>query len=380
MTPPAASARDWDITVFGATGFVGRLCAAYLAAHAPPEVRIAVAGRSRDKLAAVAAELGREVGIIVADTGDDAALARMAASTRVVLTTVGPYVRYGEPVVRACVEQGADYLDLTGEPAFVDRIIALHDEAARARGVLVLPCCGFDSIPTDLGVLWTTRALPRDRPLTIAGYLEGRGRFSGGTLASALGVLTSPPPPRKPRSESGAGRKRPTIHYQRELGRWGLPLPTIDPVIARRSARLRGDYGPEFSYAHYIALPRIYHVGLALAGVGALVGAAKIGPLRRMLTRMNPPGSGPSPEVRAKSWFKVTFVGRAGDDPPVIAEVSGGDPGYDETAKMAGETALCLVLQRDMCKSTGGVSTTAAACGELLIERLQAAGLRFAVR
>ncbi|MFY0536495.1 hypothetical protein [Nannocystis pusilla] len=121
-------------------------------------------------------------------------------------------------------------------------------------------------------------------------------------------------------------------------------------MIARRSARLRGDYGPEFSYAHYVALPRIYHVGLALAGAGALVGAAKIGPLRRMLTRMNPPGSGPSPEVRAKSWFKVTFVGRAGDDPPVIAEVSGGDPGYDETAKMAGETALCLVLQRDMCK------------------------------
>jgi short subunit dehydrogenase-like uncharacterized protein len=379
VTPPAVCARDWDIIVFGATGFVGRLCAAYLAAHAPREVRIAVAGRSRERLAAVAAELGREVGIVVADTDDPAALARMAASTRVVLTTVGPYVRYGEPVVRACVEQGADYLDLTGEPAFVERIIAGYDEAARARGVLVLPCCGFDSIPTDLGVLWTTRALPRDRPLTICGYMEGRGRFSGGTLASALGVLESPQP-RRSRSGAASGRKRPAIHYQRELGRWGLPLPTIDPMIARRSARLRGDYGPDFSYAHYVALPRIYHVGLALAGAGALIGAAKIGPLRRLLTRMNPPGSGPSPEVRAKSWFKVTFVGRAGDDPPVVAEVSGGDPGYDETAKMAGETALLLVLQRDMCKSTGGVSTTAAACGEPLIERLQAAGLRFAVK
>ncbi|MDC0718129.1 saccharopine dehydrogenase family protein [Nannocystis bainbridge] len=380
MTPPAASARDWDITVFGATGFVGRLCAAYLAAHAPPEVRLAVAGRSRDKLAAVAAELGREVGIVVADTDDPAALARMAASSRVILTTVGPYVRYGEPVVRACVEQGADYLDLTGEPAFVESIIAAYDAAARARGVLVLPCCGFDSIPTDLGVLWTTRALPQGRPLTIAGYLEGRGSFSGGTLASALGVLGAPTPSRKPRSGAPSGRKRAAIHYQRELGRWAVPMPTIDPQIARRSARLRGDYGPEFSYAHYVAMPRLYHVGLAIAGAGALVGAAKIGPLRRLLSRMHPPGSGPAPEVRAKSWFKVTFVGRAGDDPPVIAEVSGGDPGYDETAKMAGETALCLVLQRDMCKETGGVSTTAAACGELLIERLQAAGLRFVVR
>ncbi|MFY0536496.1 saccharopine dehydrogenase family protein [Nannocystis pusilla] len=220
MTPPAAPARDWDITVFGATGFVGRLCAAYLAAHAPPEVRIAVAGRSRDKLAAVAAELGREVGIIVADTGDDAALARMAAGTRVVLTTVGPYVRYGEPVVRACVEQGADYLDLTGEPAFVDRIIERYDEAAQARGVLVLPCCGFDSIPTDLGVLWTTRALPRDRPddRRLHGGPREILRRHARLRARRADVASVP---RKPRSEPGAGRKRPTIHYQRELGRWG---------------------------------------------------------------------------------------------------------------------------------------------------------------
>lgn len=381
MTPPVDTTRSWDITIFGATGFVGRLIAAYLAAHAPPQLRLAVAGRARDKLERLAAELGREVGIVVADVDDAAALARMAASTRVVLTTVGPYVQFGEPVVRACVEQGADYLDLTGEPAYVDRIIDLHHEAARARGVLVLPCCGFDSIPTDLGVLWTTRALPRDRPLAIAGYMEGRGGFSGGTLASALGVLASPPSPRKPRASGSSARKRPAIHFQRELGRWALPLPTIDPQIARRSARLRGDYGPEFSYAHYVALPWLWQVPLALAGAGALIGAAKIGPVRRLLTRMNPPGSGPAPEVRAKSWFKVTFVGQAGSDAPVIAEVSGGDPGYDETAKMAGETALCLVLQRDMFKKeTGGVSTTAAACGELLIARLQAAGMGFTVR
>lgn len=378
MTPPD-STKPWDITIFGATGFVGRLSAAYLAAHAPPNIRLAIAGRARDKLERVAAELGREVGLVVADVDDPASLARMAASTRVVLTTVGPYVQFGEPVVRACVEQGADYLDLTGEPAYVDGIIERHDQAARARGVLVVPCCGFDSIPTDLGVLWTTRALPRDRPLTIAGYMEGRGSFSGGTLASALGVMATSPP-RKPRSGGRGARKRPAIHYQQSLERWALPLPTIDPQIARRSARLRGDYGPGFSYAHYIALPRVWHVPLALAGAGALIGAAKIGPVRRLLTRMNPPGSGPAPEVRAKSWFKVTFIGEAEGGHRVIAEVSGGDPGYDETAKMVGETALCFVLQRDMFKETGGVSTTAATGGELLIARLQAAGIGFTVR
>jgi short subunit dehydrogenase-like uncharacterized protein len=375
---PPDEPKKWDLTVFGATGFVGRLIAAYLAQHAPAEVRLAIAGRTRAKLETLAAELRRDVGIVVADVDDPSSLARMAAETRVLLTTVGPYVEYGEPVVRACVEQGADYLDLTGEPAFVERIVAAHHEVARARGVLVLPCCGFDSIPTDLGVLWTTRALPRDRSLTIAGYVEGRGGFSGGTLASALGVLASPPP-RKRRSGGSRARPRAKIHYQRELSRWALPLPTIDPQIARRSARLRGDYGPEFNYEHYIAVPRAWHLGVAVAGAGALVGAAKVGPLRRWLTRARPAGSGPSPEQRAKSWFKVTFVGRAGDQ-QVITEVSGGDPGYDETARMAGETALCLVLQRDLLEQTGGVSTTAAACGELLIARLRAAGMRFVVR
>lgn len=376
MTNPS-TARPWDITLFGATGFVGRLIAHYLARRAPTSVRLRLAGRDRDKLERLGRELRREVGIAVADVDDAEALARVAGETRVLLTTVGPYLRYGEPVARACVEQGADYLDLTGEPAYVDGLIARHDAAARERGVLLLPCCGFDSIPTDLGVLYTVRELPRGLPITIAGYVEGRGGFSGGTVASALGVLGAPRARRE--RERGAARPRPRLHFQPELQRWGLPMPTIDPAIARRSAALRGDYGASFEYGHYLALPGLVAVGVAVAGLGALAGIASTAPGRALIGKLRPPGSGPSEDTRARSWFKVSFVGTAGAS-RVITEVSGGDPGYDETARMAGETALCLALQRDQLPRTAGVLTTAAACGEVLLARLQAAGLTFRVR
>ncbi|MBL8969252.1 MAG: saccharopine dehydrogenase NADP-binding domain-containing protein, partial [Myxococcales bacterium] len=146
-------ARAWDIVLFGATGFAGRLVAAYLDEHAPPGLRLALAGRNRERLAAIAGELRREFGVITASVDDDVSLHALAGSTRVLLTTVGPYAQLGEPVVAACVAAGTDYVDLTGEPAFVDRILARHDAAARASGALIVHCCGFDSIPTDLGVL-----------------------------------------------------------------------------------------------------------------------------------------------------------------------------------------------------------------------------------
>lgn len=380
MSPaPSDSPRPWDVVVFGATGFVGRLIAAYLADHAPKHARVAIAGRDARRLAALQGTLRREVGSILADVDDHDSLARMAAQARVVLSTVGPYMRYGEPVVRACVAQGADYLDLTGEPAFVDAITRAHDAEARARGVLVVPCCGFDSIPADLGVLYTVRQLPRDRPIAIDGFFEGRASFSGGTFASALGVLAEPARKARPARDPDRPRQpRPRLHYHARLRRWVMPMPTIDPQIVRTSAALRGDYGDDFRYGHYVAMPTLLHTGAAIAGAGLFAGLARLPPARALLTRLRPPGSGPSEDVRARSWFKLTFFGRAGDA-EVVTEVSGGDPGYDETARMSGETALCFALQRDALPGRGGVSTTAAAGGDPLLARLQAAGLSFRV-
>lgn len=379
---PSRTTRPWDIVVFGATGFAGRLVAAYLVEHAPAGLRLAIAGRNHERLVAIARELGPAVGVLTASVDDDASLRSLAEATRVLLTTVGPYARLGEPVVAACVAAGTDYLDLTGEPAFVDRVLARHDAAARERGALIIHCCGFDSIPTDLGVLFTVQQLPRDRPIAIDGYFEGKAGFSGGTFASALGALAEPraPRPARPPADPGApivGKARRGLHYQPDLKRWALPLPTIDPQIALRSARARGDYGPEFRYGHYACFKSLPQLAGAVSGVGALAVLARIGPARRLLQRWHPAGAGPDAATRSKSWYRFTFRGHAGDA-RVVTEVAGGDPGYDETARMIAESALCLALERDALPR-GGVLTTATAMGERLLARLQAAGMSFRV-
>ncbi len=380
--PDRDSGRAWDIVLFGATGFVGRLIAAYLDRHAPADIRLAIAGRSADKLAELAGTLQREVGRIVASVDDPASLKAMASSARVVLTTVGPYAKLGEPVVAACIAAGADYLDLTGEPAFVDRVRATHDDAARASGSLVIHCCGFDSIPTDLGVLFTVKQLPTGLPITIDGYFEGKAGFSGGTFASALGAFGEPRAAKVSRTPVPGGRvvkrQRERPHYHKGLRRWALPLPTIDPQIALRSARARADYGPEFRYGHYACMRTLPQAAAAVAGVGALAVLARIRPTRDLMLRLRPAGSGPDEATRAKSWFRFTFFGRAGDT-RVTTEVAGGDPGYDETARMVSESALCLATQRGELLRSSGVETTASAMGELLLARLQAAGMSFRV-
>ncbi len=403
-----AETRPWDIVVFGATGFAGRLIARYLAqqiarhaAHntvhdpvhnAPRALTLAIAGRNQDKLAAVRADLGVDesttnaVGIVLASVDDPASLAAMARSCRVLVTTVGPYMRHGLPVVAACVAAGTDYVDLTGEPGFVAAITERHDAEARKTGALVVPCCGFDSIPTDLGVLFTIKQLPAGLPITIEGYFEARAGFSGGTFASALGAFAELGRGRKrgPSGDTGAAPGRivkrlpARLHYQKTLRRWALPMPTIDPAIALRSARSRADYGPEFRYGHYVGMKSLPQIGMMLAGIGALVALAQTRPTRNLLERLKPAGSGPSEAERAASWFKFTFFGRAGEH-RVVTEVRGGDPGYDETARMAAESALCLATQRDILPHRGGVRTTAEAMGEPLLARLQAAGLRFRV-
>ncbi len=385
MTESVGQTRDFDVVLFGATGFVGRLIAAYLAESAPSGLRWAIAGRSKDKLRSLHTSLQPRsgepaIGIVEANVDEPASLAAMAASTRVLLTTVGPYVRWGLPVASACVEAGAHYLDLTGEPAYVAGLVRNLDSRARERGVALVPCCGFDSIPADLGVFYTVLQLPEGVPLEVRGYMQADATASGGTLASALEILgdrssgnrrTVAP------EQSSDGRRigsvRPKLHRNRELGIWGLPLPTVDPLIALRSAGMLGRYGPDFRYGHFIGQRRLpAALGMALAG-GAFIGAAQLGPVKRLLTRMRPPGSGPSEERRARSWFRFRFVGEGGGE-RVITEISGGDPGYDETAKMVAESAILLAADG---AREGGVLTPAVALGQPLIERLGAVGLGF---
>jgi short subunit dehydrogenase-like uncharacterized protein len=378
--------REHDIVMFGATGFTGALTAEYLVANAPATTRIALAGRNQSKLESLRERLGRDLPLLHADVNDRASIDEVAAKARVVITTVGPYIEYGEPLVAACAEHGTDYVDLTGEPEFVDRMFLAHDARARETGARIVHACGFDSIPHDMGTLFTVEQLPEGVPLTVRGFVSSNGTFSGGTAASALTAfsrarknLQAARERRAAEPAAAAGRRvhgdRRPPHREPGLG-WVMPLPTIDPQVILRSARALERYGPDFTYGHYLVLPNAaVAVGLP-AGIAGLFAAAQVPPLRRALLKRIPSGSGPDEERRARSWFKVRFVGEGGGR-RVVTEVAGGDPGYTETAKMLAESALCLA--NDEPPETAGQVTTAVAMGDVLIERLQRAGITFSV-
>jgi short subunit dehydrogenase-like uncharacterized protein len=373
--------RPHDVVLFGATGFTGALTAEYLAGNAGG-ARIALAGRNRSKLE----KLGTEFPLLHADVEDPDSLREMAESARVVITTVGPYIKYGEPLVAACAEAGTDYVDLTGEPEFVDLMYVRHHTRAAETGARIVHCCGFDSIPHDLGAYFTVKELPEDVPIKVEGFVRAGGTLSGGTLESALTAFSRVRQLAKASSERKRIEPRPkgrrargirgTPKRQFALGAWALPMPTIDPMVVVRSARALDRYGPDFSYGHYFTLKRLpVAVGLPV-GMAGLFAVAQVPPARRWILSRRKPGEGPSPEQRAKGWFKVRFEGEGGGK-RVVTEVSGGDPGYGDTAKMLAESALCLA--QDDLPETAGQVTTATAMGDALTERLQRAGISFEV-
>jgi short subunit dehydrogenase-like uncharacterized protein len=386
--------REYEVVLFGATGFTGKLIAEYLARHGGADLRWAIAGRDRSKLERVRDELARiapagssasKVGVIEADNRDWASLAIMANRTRVVLSSVGPYIDNGLQLVRACVTGGTDYVDITGEPPFVREVVDQFDGPAREQGLRIVNCCGFDSIPPDLGVLFTVKQLPANQPITIEGYVHTRGRFSSGTARSAIKIMSNLRQGRKPAAgpaPASNGRRVRALparpHYERVVHAWAIPLPTIDPSIVRRSARALDQYGPDFAYGHYLCGKSLSSMLRVVGGVSAVMALSQVRLTRDWLLSRLPSGKGPSREDIQRGWFEVTFVAKSGGH-ELVTRVRGGDPGYGETAKMAAESALCLARDRDRLPERAGVLTPAVAMGEVLIERLQRAGIHFEV-
>ncbi|MFC0504088.1 saccharopine dehydrogenase family protein [Micromonospora costi] len=387
-----AGERTYDVVLFGATGFTGGLTAEYLARHAPAGLRWALAGRDpgrlaavRERLAAIDPGLGG-LPLVTADVSDPASVDALAACARVVASTVGPFVHHGEPLVAACARAGTDYLDITGEPEFVDLMYLRHHAEAVRTGARLVHACGFDSVPHDLGAWFTVRQLPADVPITVDGFVRAGGRISAGTYQSALLAFSRRAEASRAARERRAVEPRPEgrrvravpgrIARSAELGMWAVPLPTIDPQVVRRTAAARPEYGPDFRYRHFAAVKRLPTVLAGVVGLGAVAGLVQLPPTRRWLLGRLTSGQGPSPEQRARSWFRIRFVG-AGGGRRVHTEVAGGDPGYDETAKMLAESALCLAL--DDLPPAAGQLTPVAAMGEALLTRLDRAGITFRV-
>ena len=379
-----------DVVVFGATGFTGGLTAEYLAAHAPESTSWALAGRNPAKLESTRARLASinpacaELDLLQADVEDPASLRELAESTKVVISTVGPYIRYGEPLVAACAAAGTDYVDLTGEPEFVDLMWLRYHEQAEASGARLVHSCGFDSIPYDLGALFTVEQLPEDVPISLEGYVRVGGSFSGGTYHSAILIMSRLREGRQVARERRERESRPagrTVkgapgkpHHSDFAGGWAVPFPTIDPQTVLRSARALDRYGPDFSYSHYLVQRQLPVLIGMTAGAAAVIALAQLPPTRDLLLKLKDPGEGPSAQQRAKSRFTVRFAARA-NGTRLRTEVSGGDPGYGETSKMLAESALCLA--HDDLPKLSGQLTPAVAMGDKLIARLREAGIEF---
>ena len=403
------SDREHDVVVFGATGFVGELLAAYLAEHAPAEARIALAGRSQAKLAAVRDRLpaaAREWPLLVADSTDAASLAALAASTTVVATTVGPYAKYGMPLVEACAAAGTHYADLTGEVLFVREAADKTDAAARATGARIVHSCGYDSIPSDIGTLLLHEQAVADGAggLTdVQMVATFRGGFSGGTLDSARTQIDTIRSDKAARTitfdEYGLSPDRAAEPEMRQPadagppargadGTWHAPFvmaPYNTRIVRRSNALLDWAYGRDLRYGEVMGCGKGVG-GLAVSagvtgGMVAFLGAMALKPTRMLLDRVLPaPGTGPDEEARRRGWFRSEFAATTESGKRYRAVVAGpGDPGYAATAVMLGESALALALDTDRLPDRAGSLTPATGIGIVLAERLRAAGHTYTV-
>lgn len=384
--------KPFDIVVFGASGYTGRLVAEYLAAeYGGTDLTWAMAGRSLDKLTSVRTEMGISdaVALLEVDVDNPASVSEMVDACRVVITTVGPYQLYGDELVKQCAERGTDYVDLTGEPSWMHETIARFSEAAKLSGARIVHSCGFDSIPFDLGVyLLQQHAIEKTgEPIaTVKGRVRAmNGTFSGGTIASMratmasakanpaiIQVLTNP----FALTEGFTGPEQPAgmaPQYDEELQSWSAPFimaPINTKNIHRSNFLMAHRYGEDFRYDEMLL------TGDGDQGKAAAEFVAKDDSVAKSDLQ---PGEGPSKEERENGNYDAIFAGQACTGDLMISSVQGDrDPGYGSTSKMLAEAAMCLLHNPEL--ASGGLWTPAAALGDALIERLQAhAGLTFQI-
>jgi short subunit dehydrogenase-like uncharacterized protein len=396
--------RTFDVVLFGATGFTGRLVAEYLAAHAPPTARIALAGRSQSKLEQIRSTLpaaAQQWPLLVGDATDAAAMSKIAEDAVVVCTTVGPYAKYGLPLVQSCAKAGTHYCDLTGETQFMRDSIDSADAAAKASGARIVHTCGFDSIPSDLGVWLLHRNLGQLARATYV-LVASKGGFSGGTVASLLNALDEARTDRSrrrimgdPYALSPERAAEPNLGDERELmrsqyddfvGQWVAPwvMASINTRVVRRSnALFNHAYGRRFRYSEVMGMKTGFTGMLKAAGVAATMGLFMSSlmwkPTRRWVeSRLPKPGEGPDAHMRSTGFLKLRIFAESETGAKKSLEVTGqGDPGYQLTALMLGESALCLAFDAAKTPPTSGVLTPATAMGQVLVDRLRAAGMTF---
>lgn len=400
--------RPYDLVVYGATSFVGKIICAHLAERlAGSDISWAIAARNPAKLDEVATSLGLSVDHFIADASDPVALEAMTASTRVLLSTVGPYSLYGSELIAAVIKTGTDYCDLTGEAHWMQKMIDLHQDDATLSGSRIVHACGFDSIPSDMGVAYTQRIateLLGEPCRQIAMRVKAmKGGASGGTIASMMNIMeeakTNPeirrifanPYALAPAGlRSGVRQNNVTAPMKDDSsGRWVAPfvMAAVNTRVVFRSHALMGSpWGEQFMYDEAMIAgdgpAGAAKAGAMAGGMGAFMAASSVGPLRKVLgDRVLPkPGEGPSPEAQRNGFFDLRFYGSTEPGATITTRVTGDrDPGYGSTAKMISEAALML-LDVDPANTPGGFWTPSTAFGQALEDRLvEHAGLTFEI-
>ena len=405
------SEREFDVIVWGATGFTGALVCEYLLERygVGAGLNWAIAARREKKLEALKSELGdaaRSLPTLVADSHDRAALDSMAARTRVVLTTVGPYAKYGSELVAACVENGTDYCDLAGEVQWIRRMIDAHEARAKRTGARIVNCCGFDSVPMDIGA-WFLQREATERHGVPCSHItllvrSMRGGASGGTMASMMNIMREARADRDTarvlanpyslnpydgyRGPDGSDQKG--VRYHDAAGTWTAPfvMATVNTRVVRRSnALLDYAWGRDFRYDEAISTGRgpagWSRAAMISTSMSGLFLAASFGATRSLLERflLPKPGEGPDSEARQAGFFNLNQVGVLPDGSLIKSRITGDrDPGYGSTSKMISECAICLASGEST--AGGGFLTPSAAMGEPLIARLtENAGLSFEI-
>ncbi len=395
--------RRYDIVLYGATGFVGQQTVQYFAQH-PEQVRWAIAGRNRQKLESVKAQSGANVDLLVADSQDQQAVDEIVSQTRVLLNTAGPFALYGNAIVDACVRLQTHYVDITGETPWVKQLCDRYHQQAAANGTRIIPCCGFDSVPSDLGTYLLVRFMQQELGVgcqAVKAYFQMIGGFNGSTLASGFNLYDSGqaaqvndpfllnPSADHSSSEKERNRDPDSAQYDPDLGTWAAPffMSTVNTRVVRRSWALfeqwQESYGADFTYQEYLKfdppLAWLQATGVT-AGMALFAGLLQQPPLRRLIQPLLPqPGSGPSEQTMNEGWFRCQLLGIANGDRKVQGLICDqGDPGNRATVKFVCESALSLALDQDQLpggQQRGGILTPATGLGDVLAQRLRQAGM-----
>ena len=402
--------RSYDVVLYGASGFVGKQTVQYVARHASADqVRWAIAGRNRQKLEAVRDEVGVPVDVLIADSQDQQAVDAIVSQTRVLLTTAGPFALYGTALVDACVRFKTHYVDITGETPWLRTLIDRYHAQAAADGTRIIPCCGFDSVPSDLGTYLVVRHMKREWGMPcqrISAYFQAFGGFNGGTLASMFNLYDSDqksrlndpfllnPTEYHTQAEIDRNRDPQMPSFDPDLNTWVAPffMGSVNTRVVRRSAALyhqwQESYGSDFTYQEYFKFdePLAWFKATGVtAGLALFTGALQQPQMRSLLQPLLPqPGSGPSEQLMNDGWFSCELVGTAVDGRKARGVIRDqGDPGNRATVKFLCESALGLALQTDELPggaTRGGILTPTTGLGDVLAERLRQAGMTVQVQ